>query len=85
MWNFGWSEIGVAGRIEGQHMDRLKGNGETESLKSTELATNRQKHKKYYNYQLGITIFTPPFLIILLNTLKVPIMFVKQHDLREAR
>ena len=45
-------------------MARLKDNGEKESLKRTELATNRQKHKKYYNYQLGITIFTLPFLII---------------------
>ena len=31
--------------------DRLKGNGETESFKRTELATNRQKNKKnYYNW-----------------------------------
>ena len=31
--------------------DRLKGTGETESFKRTELATNRQKNKKYaYNW-----------------------------------
>ena len=28
---------------------RLKGNGETESFKRAELATNRQKTKKYYH------------------------------------
>ena len=28
--------------------DRLKGNGETESFKRTELAANRQKNKNYY-------------------------------------
>ena len=30
--------------------DRLKGNGETESLKRLELAANRQQRKKYYCY-----------------------------------
>ena len=37
--------IGVAERIEGRDRVRLKGNGETESFKRTELATNRQKNK----------------------------------------
>ena len=37
------TKIEVAGRSEGLDRDRLKGNGETESLKRAELATNRQK------------------------------------------
>ena len=41
-------KIGAAGRSEGRDRDRLKGNGETESFKRTELATNRQKNKDYY-------------------------------------
>ena len=38
-------KIEAAGRSEGRDRDRLKGNGETESFKRTELATNRQKTK----------------------------------------
>ena len=41
-------------------MVRLKGNGETESLKRPELATNRQKHKKYSNHQPPTTNHQPP-------------------------
>ena len=43
-----WGEIGAAERSEGRDRVRLKGNGETESFKRTELATNRQKNKNYY-------------------------------------
>ena len=50
-WNFGWSEIGVAGRSERRHMDRLKGNGETESLKMPKLVTNSQKQPTTNNHQ----------------------------------
>ena len=39
-------KIGVAERIEGRDRDRLKGNGETESLEPPELAANRQKNTK---------------------------------------
>ena len=39
--------IGVAERIEGRDRVRLKGNGETESFKRTELATNRQKNNPF--------------------------------------
>ena len=46
--NFGGTEIGVAELRSRRYMDRLKGNGETESLKRPELATNRQKHNNYY-------------------------------------
>ena len=45
-----WTKIGVAGRIEGRDRDRLKGNGETESLRPPELAGNRQKNINYYYY-----------------------------------
>ena len=45
-WEGGSEGSEVAERIEGQGMVRLKGNDKTESLRGTELATNRQGHKR---------------------------------------
>ena len=55
----------VAERIEGRDRVRLKGNGETESFKRTELATNRQKNKNTTKTDFFLTFF-PQKLILLL-------------------
>ena len=50
--------IGGIGRSERRFLECLKGNGETESFKRPELATNHQKHNEHYDYQLGIIILS---------------------------
>ena len=45
--------------------DRLKGNGETESFKRTELAGNRQKNKNYYNNWFFSYPFLPKILVLI--------------------
>ena len=58
-------KIEAAGRSEGRDRDRLKGNGETESFKRTELAANRQPPKfwvvqKLVKIEAGAAAAPPP-------------------------